>query len=143
MTPGLLGRIETRWFLLAVVGSAVTLALVPFLSGGTASDRYRATFMVLLIVAVVGVAWELLYHAIQQFRWEKDWPTGFGLLVGVPEGVVAWLIASQAGLPGTSGIVLSTFVIHFTLVWVSTWLVASGPMRLVSVHWRYDGGRLI
>jgi hypothetical protein len=143
MTPGLLGRIETRWFLLAVVGSAVTVALVPFLSGGTVGERYRATFMVLLIVAVVGVVWELIYHGIQQFRWEKDWPTGFGLLVGVPEGIVAWFIASNAGLPGTAGIGLSTFIVHFSLVWVAVWLVASGPMRLASVHWRYDGGRLL
>ena len=28
-----------------------------------------------------------VYHLLQQFRWEKDWPTLFALLVGVPEGL--------------------------------------------------------
>jgi hypothetical protein len=49
MTPGLLGRIETRWFPLAVVGSLVTLAVAPALHGGSVGDRYRATFTILVI----------------------------------------------------------------------------------------------
>ena len=28
--------------------------------------------------------WEFLYHGLQQFRWEKDWPTLFGLSAGHP-----------------------------------------------------------
>ena len=30
--------------------------------------------------------WDPLYHVLMQFRWEKDWPIMFGLLVGSPRG---------------------------------------------------------
>ena len=42
-------------------------------------DRYKTTFSVLLVVMALGVLWEFVYHFLQQFRWEKDWPTMFGL----------------------------------------------------------------
>ena len=47
MTPTLFGRIQTRIFLLAVVGGVVTAWLTPLLPmTGPAGDRYRATFVV-------------------------------------------------------------------------------------------------
>src|SRR5687768_15350240 len=91
MVPVLLGRLHTRLFLLAVIGSAVTALITPWLPlGGPLSERYRATFLVLAAVAVLGVAWELLYHLLMQFRWEKDWPSLFGLLTAVPEGALVY-----------------------------------------------------
>ncbi len=30
-----------------------------------------------------------------QFRWEKDWPTMFGYLTGINEGIVAYLVADK------------------------------------------------
>ena len=55
--------------------------------GGTTSRQRTARCTPCsLIVVVLGVGWELVYHLLMQFRWEKDWPTLFGLLVGVPEG---------------------------------------------------------
>jgi hypothetical protein len=45
---------------------------------------FCVAFLVLLAVAVLGVVWELIYHFLMQFRWEKDWPTLFGLLTLVP-----------------------------------------------------------
>lgn len=144
MTPTLLGRIQTRLFLLALVGGLLTLAIAPVLpGGGTLRDRYQATFTVLLAVAVLGIAWEILYHALQQFRWEKDWPTLFGLLLAVPEGALIYVLAEGGVLPGLDGVVTSAFLIHFALVWLAVWLVANGPMRVLSVRWRYTGGRLI
>jgi hypothetical protein len=46
------------------------------------------SFVLLLRVAVVGVLWELRYHLLMQWRREKDWPTLFGLVEGVREGVL-------------------------------------------------------
>lgn len=144
MTPTLLGRLQTRWFLLAFVGGLVTLVIAPLLpGGGTLADRYQTTFTVLLVVAVVGVAWELLYHGLQQFRWEKDWPTMFGLLLGLPEGLLAWVLIDAGLVPGIDAIDGRAFVLHFALVWVVTWLVANGPLRVLSLRWRYTGGRLV
>jgi hypothetical protein len=141
----LTGRIETRIFLLAVVGGLITLIIVPILPGSAAlGDKYRDGFLVLLSVAVVGVLWELLYHLLMQWRWEKDWPTLFGLVEGVPEGVLIWILLSAGAIPGIAGSVGgAAFVIQFILVWLGVWLVANGPMRVPFIRWRFRGGRIV
>jgi hypothetical protein len=144
VVPTLTGRIETRIFLLAVVGGLITLIIVPFLPGSAPlGDKYRDGFLVLLSVAVVGVLWELLYHLLMQWRWEKDWPTLFGLVEGVPEGVLIWILLSAGAIPGIVGSVSGVaFLIQFVLVWLGVWLVANGPMRVPFIRWRFRGGRL-
>ena len=145
MVPTLTGRIQTRIFLLAVVGGLITLIIVPFLPGSAPlGDKYRDGFLVLLSVAVVGVLWELLYHLLMQWRWEKDWPTLFGLVEGVPEGVLIWILLSAGAIPGIAGSVGGVaFLIQFILVWLGVWLVANGPMRVPFIRWRFHGGRMV
>ena len=145
MVPTLIGRIQTRIFLLAVVGGLITLIIVPLLPGDAPlGDKYRDGFLVLLSVAVVGVLWELLYHLLMQWRWEKDWPTLFGLAEGVPEGVLIWILLSAGAIPGIVGTVGGVaFLIQFILVWLGVWLVANGPMRVPFIRWRFRGGRIV
>ncbi len=144
MTPTYLGRIQTRFFLLAVVGGLWTLAITPLLPGGGAlGDRYQATFTALAVVFVVGIGWEALYHFLQQFRWEKDWPILFGLLEGVPEGIVAWLVLRSGVVAGDPAVDGAAFAIHFGTTWLVTWLFVIGPMRVPFLRWRFRGGRLI
>ena len=128
MVPVLLGRLHTRLFLLAVVGSAVTALITPLLS-----QPYGATFLVLAAVALLGVAWELLYHLLMQFRWEKDWPSLFGLLTAIPEGALVYALLQPPLIP---------FLVHFGAVWLAVWLTANGPMRVPFLRWRFQGGRL-
>jgi hypothetical protein len=144
--PTLNGRIQTRIFLLAVVGSIWTLIITPVLPiDAPLSTAYKVTFSVLLVTTVLGVVWELIYHGIQQFRWEKDWPTLFGLLTAIPEGLLVWFLFKGGAvwwiepelLPGPA------FVIDFATTWLLVWLVANGPMRVPFLHWRINGGRLI
>jgi hypothetical protein len=145
VVPTLLGRIQTRLFLLAVVGAAVTAGLTPVLPvDGPLSPRYQATFVVLAAVAVLGVGWEFIYHFLMQWRWEKDWPSLFGLLTLVPEGLLVGVLATRDLLPGLPGPVpVAAFAIHFVVVWVLVWLAAQGPMRVPFVRWRFSGGRLV
>ncbi len=145
MVPTLTGRIQTRIFLLAVVGGLITLIIVPILPGSAPlGDKYRDAFLVLLSVAVVGVLWELLYHLLMQWRWEKDWPTLFGLVEGVPEGALIWILLSAGAIPGIAGSVGgAAFLIQFILVWLGVWLAANGPMRVPFIRWRFRGGRLV
>jgi hypothetical protein len=141
--PTLNGRIQTRVFLLAVVGSIWTLVVTPVLpTGASLGDSYGVTFSVLLVVLVLGVLWEFVYHGIQQFRWEKDWPTLFGLLTGVPEGLLVWFLLA-GGVLWVDGVPGPAFVLHFASTWLLVWLVANGPMRVPFVHWRINGGRLV
>jgi hypothetical protein len=145
VVPTLTGRIQTRIFLLAVVGGLITLIIVPILPGNAPlGDKYRDGFLVLLSVAVVGVLWELLYHLLMQWRWEKDWPTLFGLVEGVPEGLLIWILLSAGAIPGIAGSVGgAAFLIQFILVWLGVWLVANGPMRVPFIRWRFRGGRIV
>jgi hypothetical protein len=145
MLPTLFGRIQTRLFLLAVVGGLVTLVIAPVLPiDAPIAEKYRVSFTVLITVAVLGIGWELIYHFLMQFRWEKDWPTLFGLLTLVPEGLLVWALLRLGWVPTISGPVSSVaFWIHFVLVWISVWIVANGPMRVPFIRWRFRGGRLL
>ena len=145
MLPTLNGRIQTRIFVSLVVGAIWTLLITPLLPlPGTLSDAYATTFTVLLTVTVLGVAWELLYHFLQQFRWEKDWPTFFGLITAINEGALVRFLLERGAVPGIAGPVpLPAFLLQFVTTWLVLWLVVNGPMRVPFVHWRFRGGRLI
>lgn len=144
MLPTLAGRIQTRIALLAVIGGLVTVVLGPVLPvSAPLADRYRNGFVVLAAVAVLGVGWEFIYHFLMQWRWEKDWPTLFGLVTLVPEGLLLWLLLSAGLVPGIVGTVPApAFCIQFLAVWLAVWLVANGPMRVPFIRWRFRGGRL-
>ncbi len=143
MTPTLFGRLQTRVFAVATVGVVWTLLITLVLPGDAPlGDKYGVTFRALALVGIIGLAWELLYHGLQQFRWEKDWPTLLGLLTGIPEGVVVWF-ALLAILPDRLPVTGVQFVIHFATTWVVIWLFLNGPMRVLSLHWRFRGGRLV
>lgn len=141
MLPTLNGRIQTRVFMLATLGVLITLVLTPILPG---DPDYRTTFLILLTVAVLGVVWELVYHGIQQFRWEKDWPTLFGLVTLVNEGLLIWILLRLEWVPGIDGVPSAgAFWILFIVVWLAIWAWTNGPMRVPLIRWRFFGGRIV
>ena len=145
MVPTLWGRIQTRIILLATVGAVVTALITPALPvDEPLADTYRTTFLVLAAVTVIGIAWEFIYHILMQFRWEKDWPSLFGLLTAVPEGLLLWALLDAGAVPTVdSAPPLGAYAVHFGAVWLVVWLVANGPMRVPFLRWRFHGGRLI
>ncbi|MEV0583649.1 hypothetical protein [Nonomuraea sp. NPDC050310] len=137
--PTLGGRLQTRLFLAFAVGAPLTALLALVLPMGLAD-----AFVILLAATVLGAGWELLYHLLMQFRWDKDWPTLFGLLTGLPEGLLLWGLLQAELVPLVTGPVRGgAFTIMFLVVWLGQWLFANGPMRVLSVRWRLRGGRLI
>ena len=96
---------------------------------------YAGAFEALVAVGVLGVLWELAYHAAQQYRWEKDWPTLFGLVTALNEGLLVWLVVD--GIPG------STFTVHFLTTWLVLFAWVHTGMRILFPRWRYRGGRLV
>ena len=146
MTPTLFGRIQTRLAMLATVGVVWTLLIglvVPRPEDATSGAVYKALFTALLIVAIVGIAWELLYHWLQQYRWEKDWPTIFGLVVAIPEGILAWVLL-QRGIPwDVRPVAGTTFLTMFITLWVLVWAITNGPLQIFFLRWRYRGGRFL
>lgn len=146
MIPTLLGRIQTRIFVLALIGSLTTLVVSLVLPSAppSLSETYQATFSVLIAVAVLGVLWEFVYHALMQFRWEKDWPTLFGLVTALNEGALVWFLIKAGAIPGVpETLAFATFLVDFAVVWIVTFLFVNGPMRVPFIRWRHNGGRLI
>lgn len=145
MTPTLIGRIQTRVVLLATVGLLWTLLVTPLLSRtrfSTTDDVYPATLRALFWTALFGaVLWEPLYHFVQQWRWEKDWPIGLGLVTGVNEAVLVFLVM-RPSIDG-AGATTATFWQHFISTWIVVWAVANGPIRALLPRWRYRGGRIL
>jgi hypothetical protein len=143
MTPTLLGRVQSRLFVVCTAALLWTLLLTPLLAMGfmPLSDAYAGTLSALAAVLVLGtVLWEPLYHFLQQFRWEKDWPAMFTLIEGVPEGVLVYVVLTEVlglDVPGWP------FVIHFATAWLIVFLCLHGPMRVLFLRWRFRGGRLI
>ncbi len=142
MTPTLSGRLQTRLFLIVAIGLPWTLLVSPIvtaLGGRSFADTLRLTVAAVLVMGVLGlVIWEPLYHWLQQYRWEKDWPTGLGLVTIVNEAVftrAAW--ADEFDVPDDA------FVFHIVTTWLVMWFVANGPLRIVALRWRYRGGRLV
>jgi len=144
MTPTLFGRLQTRIFLLVVVGVLGTALVTPFLPGeASVAAKYRGAYQVLAGVLLAGLVWELGYHLLQQFRWEKDWPAFFGLLTGINEGLLMWLLVTAGALPGDSQVPGLAFTLHFATTWLVTFVFVNGPMRVPFLRWRFRGGRLI
>ena len=106
MLPTLNGRLQTRIFMLVVFGGIITFLITPVMPDGGPGlpgfdgDYYRITYIILATVLVLGIVWELIYHVIQQFRWEKDWPTLFGLITAINEGALVWLLWDNGLIPG-------------------------------------------
>jgi hypothetical protein len=139
MLPTLNGRIQTRVFVLAIVGGAWTLLITPVIG-----ISYATAFVVLLAMIVLGTGWEFGYHVIQQFRWEKDWPTLFGLITAINEGALLWLLLELPAVPGISEEVsFGALLVQFLSTWILVWLVVNGPMRVPFIRWRFRGGRLV
>lgn len=135
MTPTLLGRWQTRLFLLGTVGVLITLLF------GAVIGNLAIPFAVLGYVLVFGFVWDGLYNVLQTFRWDHDWPPVLQLAAGVAEGIVLWLLIRLIGLPATDGLTLGQFLVHYSLVWLFTFLFSQGPMRILFPRWRLYGGQ--
>jgi hypothetical protein len=144
MTPVLLGRWQTRWFLLLTAGLAWQIVFTPvlllFSGGASLTDLYKVTLLALIVTGLVGFVTEAIYHLLMQFRWEKDWPAMFILLEGIPEGLIVFWIVQQLV---DFNIPVLAFAIDFATVWLVVFFCAHGPMRIPFLRWRYRGGRIV
>lgn len=138
MTPTLIGRWQTRIVVLATLGSLVT-AVFAVLYGSP------LFFLVLAYVAIFGLAWDIIYSALQLLRWDRDWPAAFQVAAGIVEGALIYALLTVTGLPGIpAGLVpLGIFVSHYGLVWLVTFVWVQGPMRALFPFWRFHGGRIV
>lgn len=140
MTPTLAGRWQTRLFLLGTAG-----VLVTFLFGWVSGD-FRTPLTLLFYVLAFGFAWDAFYHLLQSFRWDGDWPPLFQLIGCLAEGLFLWTLATggllRDGLPGISpNLSFARFAGHYGLVWVVTFSLTQGLLKVIFPRWRFRGGQ--
>ncbi|MBW4621579.1 MAG: hypothetical protein KME17_19730 [Cyanosarcina radialis HA8281-LM2] len=143
MTPTLLGRWQTRILLLLTVGVLVTLPFAFGLIGPPDAKSARIYFSILGYVAGFGLIWDILYHQLQKFRWDADWPGIFQLFAGIWEAVFIAVVVKIFGLPGVSSdeLLLEWFAVHYSLVWLAVYTASQTIMRILFIRWRFRGGQ--
>ena len=136
MTPTLIGRIQTRFLLLATVGTFITFfyaVLAVLLFGDPITFFFP--FLLLGLVAVFGLFWDILYNFAQKLRWDRDWPPAFSFIAGVIEMLPVMFIALLLNINPIF------FQFHYWTVWWATFFMALGPMRVIFPRWRFRGGQ--
>jgi len=138
MTPILLGRWQSRLFLMGIFGSLTTALF------GAAINDLATPFIILGYVLIVGLYADIFYDVVQKNRWDHDWPPILHFGSGVLEGAVMWLAIMILPLPGVpEDMSFGLFLAHYSLVWVVLFAVNWGPMKVLFPWWRFRGGRVI
>lgn len=140
MTPTLIGRWQTRIFLLATVGILISL---PFALGIIGNHPGFIYFWILFYIGLFGLAWDCLYHFLQQFLWDHDWPGALQLITAIVEAIFLAIVIGIFGLPFVSAFDFNfgLYLLHYTVVWIAIYLSSWVIMRLLFPRWRFRGGR--
>ncbi len=80
-----------RWrsrLLSLLPGGLITLLIFVALSEISVS----VLLLYLLVIIVLGFAWDILYVTLQKLRWDHDWPVFFELIGWLLEGITAWYV---------------------------------------------------
>ncbi len=135
MTPTLPGRWQIRIFLLATVGLVISLIVSLIV-------RNAVPMYALLYVLLFGLVWDVIYQFITTFRWDRDWPTCYQVAAGVIEGVLVWGLILTRKLPGIpEPPPFIVFLIQYGAIWLSIFVLTQGPLRVLWLKWRYQGGQ--
>jgi len=135
MTPTLPGRWQIRIFLLATVGLAISLIVILIV-------RNAVPLFALLYVLLFGLVWDVIYQFITSFRWDRDWPTCYQVAAGAIEGTLVWALILTKKLPGIpEPPPFIVFLIQYGAIWLSIFVLTQGPLRVIWLKWRYQGGQ--
>jgi len=139
MTPTLIGRWQTRTFLLSTVGIWLTL---PFALGWIGNHPSLIYFWVLFYLGIFGLAWDCFYHFLQQFLWDHDWPGILQFGAAFVEAIFLAVVIKLFGLPhvSPSALDLNLFALHYGVVWIAIYLSSWVVMRVLFPRWRFRGG---
>ncbi|TCJ23179.1 sortase domain-bontaining protein [Nocardioides jejuensis] len=134
MTPTLAGRLQTRIALAVVPGLPVTAFSAAMLDKLTPADALVG----LVAITVVGLGWDAAYQAIQDRRWDRDWPRPFTLLSWIPEAFGSWLVLHLLDRAAPLG----THLAFFTALWLAALAVRAMVLPVLLPRSRHEGQRL-
>ena len=136
MTPTLLGRWQSRLVLYLTIG--VLISLIFTLIYGN-----PVFFYVLGYLFLIGLVWDLVCTGLQQFRWDRDWPSAFAFFMGFVEAALVYILITTVGLPGIprGSVPLGIFIAHFPITWLLIFFALEGPLRVIFPFWRFHGAQ--
>lgn len=132
MTPTLSGRWQTRSLLTLLLGLPISIAFATLYSS-------PLPIVILWWVLFFGFGWDFIYHQLQQWRWDHDWPPVLQLTAGIAEAL--WLTLLLYGLPFINPPTLLQFIIHYSVVWLAIFFAGQSVMRIIFPRWRFRGGQ--
>ena len=145
MIPTLIGRWQTRIWLMNTIGLLITFGFA-YIVGD-----FMAPFLILTYVTSFGIVWDIIYDWLQSKRWDRDWPPMFFVISGIVEAGWVWgliqadMLWDWAGLTSLAAILqnvtLPNFIAHYSVVWLVTFLIMLGPIKILSLKWRFQGGQ--
>lgn len=145
MTPSLVGRWQTRIFLLVLIGGIIALGFVwRYNDKFHYSDHRRwIPMFVLMYVLLFGFVWDILYQIILTFRWDYDWPGSFFFISQGIEGALVFLLIRFVGLPliPKGSVDFGHFALEYGLIWLVTYGFVQFFMRAFFIRWRYRQAR--
>ena len=164
MTPTFLGRWQTRILLFLIIGIPITLVYAvwlvdndtldlaafspPWVIEISPSPPLRADIrpiQILCLLLVVGVVLDILYILLQRLRWDRDWPFAFQFFVSIVEFVIVLALVSADLVPFMPAQWMSAddipyFVLHFSLVFIPSFIALLGFIQIFMIRWRFKGG---
>ena len=142
MTPTLLGRWQTRLFLLTTIGVLVS---IPFAIGLIGNKSNLVYFWIVAYVAIFGLVWDILYNYLQKSRWDRDWPAAYQVFTGIWEMVFVFCGVKILGfLPipmPKEELSPGIFLLHYSVVWLAVFISSQSLMRIIFPRWRFHGGK--
>ncbi|MGQ0623214.1 MAG: hypothetical protein ACT4PP_00925 [Sporichthyaceae bacterium] len=144
MTLTLRGRVQTRLLMTLTCGLPAALVAAATLPGRQSSNLMQSAgsvVAVLVLMTLLGIIWEGIYHGLQQRRAERDWPSLVALLAVFAELTPLALAVTVLPVelrPSSA----SSFVVPVLTAWVAVWLMVQGPLRVLLPRWRLSGGQL-
>ncbi len=145
MTPNLVGRWQTRLYLLGLIGGMIALLFVwrynmriPY----TNRNRWIPEYVVAYLI-IFGFVWDVIYQTILHFRWDYDWPGAYSLIAGILEGALVFLLIRFVGLPliPKGSVDFGHFALEYGVIWTFTYFWVQFVMRALFIRWRFRAAR--
>ena len=145
MTPNLIGRWQTRLYLLGLIGGIIALGFVwrynSFIPYGN-RNRWIPEFVVAYLI-IFGFVWDIIYQAITRLQWDYDWPGAYTFIAGILEGTLVFLLIRFVGLPliPKRSVDLWHFFLEYAVIWTFTYFWVQFLMRAIFIRWRFRAAR--
>lgn len=137
MTPVLVGRWQTRTFMMLTFGIPISIIFAIIW------QDMITPFMALSYILIIGLVLDIAWNWVQGRRWENDFPPVLHAATGAIEGLLFWVLAKTITLPLIPvELSLHRFLAHYCSIFIVIFFVLWSLMKVLFPWWRFHGGRI-